>query len=81
MYKRQPQEVTSPVCADDARLGLVERQAPGHEPFGQPCFDLFGLLAGVTQREQVIGLCRLPGYAAWAVLLLVRPVSGVVHAA
>ena len=30
---------------------------------------------------QVLYLCRLPGYAAWAVLLLVRPVSGVVHAA
>jgi hypothetical protein len=30
---------------------------------------------------EIVRLCRAPGYAAWAVLLLVRPVSGVVHAA
>jgi len=40
----------------------------------------FGLRAGEPQ-EVIVGLCRLPGYAAWAVLLLVRPVGGVVHAA
>jgi hypothetical protein len=33
------------------------------------------------QQHKIVGLCRLPGYAAWVVLLLVRPVRGVVHAA
>jgi hypothetical protein len=40
----------------------------------------FGLRAGEPQ-EVIVGLCRLPGYAAWCGLLLVTPVGGVVHAA
>jgi hypothetical protein len=65
----------------DPGLGLVEDQPPGRQPFGKPRLDLLGLFTGVTDCQQIIGLCRLPGYAAWVVLLLVRPVSGVVHAA
>jgi hypothetical protein len=37
--------------------------------------------AAADQDHEVVGLCRLPGYAAWAVLLLVKPVSGIVDAA
>jgi hypothetical protein len=40
----------------------------------------FGLRAGEPQ-EVIVGLCRLPGYAAWCGLLLVTPAGGVVHAA
>jgi hypothetical protein len=65
----------------DARLVLVERQPSGRQPRGEPFLDLLGVLSGVAERNQVVGLCRLPGYAAWAVLLLVKPVSGIVHAA
>jgi hypothetical protein len=77
----EPEEVEAFFEVDDARLVLVEGQTPGREPVGKLRLDLFGLLPGVAAGNQVIGLCRLPGYAAWAVLLLVRPVSGVVHAA
>jgi hypothetical protein len=77
----ESQKVHALVKVRDLGLGLVEDQSPGRQPAGQPCLDLLGLLTGVAQREKIVGLCRLPGYAAWPVLLLVRPVSGVVHAA
>jgi hypothetical protein len=48
---------------DDVRLVLVEGQPPWRQPLGELCFDLFGLCLTVTQDEEVIGLCRLPGYA------------------
>ena len=35
-----PQEVKALVEGDDARLVLVEGQAPGRQPFGEPCLDL-----------------------------------------
>jgi hypothetical protein len=47
----------------------------------KPLQGSLGLFPRSTHHHHVIGLCRLPGYAAWAVFLLVRPVSGVVHAA
>jgi hypothetical protein len=65
----------------DLGLVLVEDKTPGCQPSGEPGLGLFGLFPGVSTDDQVIGLCRLPGYAAWAVLLLVKPVSGIVDAA
>jgi hypothetical protein len=67
----------------DQRLVLVQLQLEVvAQELGEALLDLFGFGLGSGEPEQVVvGLCRLPGYAAWAVLLLVRPVSGVVHAA
>ena len=68
----EPQEVEAFVEGDDARLVLVEGQTPGRQPAGQPRLDLFGLLPGVTQGDQVVGVSdqhrgvphRLPGMHA-----------------
>jgi hypothetical protein len=38
-------------------------------------------LGAVHEYDEIVRLCRLPGYAAWCGLLLVTPVGGVVHAA
>jgi hypothetical protein len=59
----------------------VQLEPQGPEPLGERVPQPPGLLLGVAVDNNVVGLCRLPGYAAWAVLLLVRPVSGVVHTA
>ena len=62
-------------------LGEFQPQAVAQE-LSDLGLDILGLPSrtGVAQQP-IVRLCRLPGYAAWAVLLLVRPVSGVVHAA
>jgi hypothetical protein len=48
------QEIEAFVEADDARLGLVEGQPLGRQPSGQPGLDLFSLLPGVAQGDQVV---------------------------
>jgi hypothetical protein len=40
----------------DARLGLVERQAPRGQPRGHARLDLLGLFLGVAQGDHVIGV-------------------------
>ena len=77
----EPEEVEAFFEVDDARLVLVEGQTPGREPVGKLRLDLFGLLPGVAAGDQVIGLCRVPGYAARRESLLVRVAAGVVCAA
>src|SRR6516162_324796 len=52
----EPEEVEALVEGDDARLVLVEGQAPGRQPAGEPCLDLFGLLPGVAEGDQVVGV-------------------------
>ena len=51
-----PEEVEAVIEGDDARLVLVEGQTPGRQPLGQPCLDLFGLVPGVTQGDQIVGI-------------------------
>jgi hypothetical protein len=65
----------------DPGLGRLRLQAKIGQQHPQPRERGAGLPLGSTHHHQVIGLCRLPGYAAWCGLLLVGPVSGVVHAA
>jgi hypothetical protein len=69
----KPQEVAALVLeVDDARLVLVEGQAPGRQPRGYPRLDLLGFLSCVAQRQQVIRVddqdrgarCRRRGIAA-----------------
>jgi hypothetical protein len=62
-------------------LGEFQLQAVAQE-LSDLGLDILGLPSrtGVAQQP-IVRLCRLPGYAAWCGLLLVRPVSGVVHAA
>jgi hypothetical protein len=45
------------IKGDDARLVLVEGQTPGRQPSSQPRLDLLDLPPGVTQRDQIVGLC------------------------
>jgi hypothetical protein len=59
----EPQEITPVLDVGDACLGLVEGQSPGMQPVGQPRLDLLGLLPGMAADDQVVGLCRGPGYA------------------
>jgi hypothetical protein len=67
----------------DQRLALGEFELEFvTQELGQALFDVFGFGLWSGEPEQmVVCLCRLPGYAAWCGLLLVRPVRGVVHAA
>ena len=69
------------LAVHDLRLRGVQLKSQEPEPLGKRGLQLPGLLLGIAVGNNVIRLCRLPGYAAWAVLLLVRPVIGVVHAA
>jgi hypothetical protein len=71
---------TSPPTSACHTVSVVEDQAPRFEPIGKLGLDLLRLLPRAAAGDHVVGLCRLPGYAAWVVLLLVRPVRGVVHA-
>ena len=48
---------------NDVRLVFVEDETPGRQPFREPRLDLFGLLTGVAERDQVVGLCRPADYA------------------
>ena len=52
----ETQEVEALLEGDDARLVLVEGQSPGRQPCGEPRLDLFGLLPGVAQGDEVIGV-------------------------
>jgi hypothetical protein len=52
----EPQEVQALREGDDVRLVLVERQTPGRQPGGEPCFDLERLLPGVAESQEVIGV-------------------------
>jgi len=47
------------------------------QPLGQPRLDLFGLLTGVAERDQVVGLCGPADYADRGVMMLVDGVIGV----
>jgi hypothetical protein len=38
------------------RLVLVEGQSPGRQPCGEPRLGLFGLVPGVAQGDQVVGV-------------------------
>ena len=72
----EPQEVHALVEVRDLGLVLVEDQTPGGQPFGKPRLDLLGLLTGVTQGEQIVGIAdhrraarhRLPGTRAGQVI-------------
>ena len=52
----EPEEVEPLAEVDDPGLGLVEREAPGLQPPGEPFLDLLGLRAGRAQYGQVIGV-------------------------
>src|SRR5674476_802273 len=52
----EPQKVETLVEGDNTRLVLVEGQTPGRQPYGKPRLDLFGLVPGVTQGDQIIGI-------------------------
>ena len=52
----ESQEVEALVEGDDARLVLVERQAPGRQPVGEPGLDLERLLPGVAEGDEIIGV-------------------------
>jgi hypothetical protein len=54
----EPDEVKAIFEADNARLVLVEGQAPGCEPLREAVFDLLRLLGADAQGDQVIDLCR-----------------------
>jgi len=53
---RESQEVKTVLKRHDARLGLVEGQPPGGQPFGHARLDLLGLLPGVAQGDHVVGI-------------------------
>ena len=68
----ESQEVESLLTeVSDLRLVLVEDETPGRQPFRELRLDLFGLLTGVAERDQVVGLCRLADYADRGVMVLV----------
>jgi hypothetical protein len=84
----KPEELESFfVEACDAGLGLVEGQASGRQPCGQPHLDLLGLLPGVAADDQVVGVPyerrtgvgHLPGASAGQVVAyasgLLQPVQ------
>jgi hypothetical protein len=71
------QKVHAPVQVRDPGLVLVEDQTPGCQPVGKPRLDLLGLLTGVTQGEQIVGLCRASDYADCVVKVLVSGVDPV----
>src|SRR5262249_18717798 len=52
----ESQEVEALVEGDDARLVLIESQSPGRQPLRQAYFDLFGLLLGSAQGDQIVGI-------------------------
>ena len=80
----EPQKVETFIEGDDARLVLVEGQTPGRQPSGEPCLDLFRLVPGVTQGDQIVGVPdqnrgarhRCPGMYAG---LLVPDPGGLFH--
>ena len=41
---------------NDLRLVLVEDETPGRQPFRELHLDLFGLLTGVAERDQLVGV-------------------------
>jgi hypothetical protein len=45
----------------------VQLKSQEPEPLGERGLQLPGLLLGIAVGNNVIRLCRLPGYAAWAV--------------
>jgi len=51
----EPEEVKALTEVDDARLVLVEGQAPGRQPLREPRLDVFGLLLAVAKRDHVVG--------------------------
>jgi hypothetical protein len=69
------------LAVHDLRLPRVQLKAHRPEPLGERVPQLPGLRLGIAVDNNVIRLCRLPGYAAWCGLLLVTPAGGVVHAA
>jgi hypothetical protein len=52
----EPQKVHPIIEVHDAGLVFVEDQPPGRQPRGKPGLDLLGLLTGVTQGQQVVGV-------------------------
>ena len=52
----ESQEVKALAEVDDARLVLVEGQAPGCQPLRQPRLDLAGLLLAVAEHGHVVGV-------------------------
>jgi hypothetical protein len=74
----ESQEVESLLTeVSDLRLVLVEDETPGRQPFRELRLDLFGLLTGVAERDQVVGLCGPADYADRGVMMLVDGVIGV----
>ena len=52
----EPEKVAPLIEVRDPGLRIVEGQAPGRQPLGQPSLDLLRLLLAVTQRNKVIGV-------------------------
>jgi hypothetical protein len=52
----EPQKIEPSSQVHDSGLVLVEDQTPGCQPFGQACFDLFGLPLGVAERDQIVSV-------------------------
>ena len=52
----EPQEVHPLVQVGDLRLVLVEGQAAGFQPSGEPCLNLLGLLPGMAESDQVVSV-------------------------
>ena len=67
----EPEEIAPLVEVGDPGLVLIEDQTPGRQPGGQPRLDPLGLLLTVTQRKQIVGLCRPVDYADRGVKVLV----------
>jgi len=62
---------TSPPTSACHTVSVVEDQAPRFEPIGKLGLDLLRLLPRAAAGDHVVGLCRLPGYAAWSAGCLV----------
>src|SRR5205807_2103169 len=52
----ESQKVEALIEADDTRLVLVESQASGRQPAGEPRLDLQRLVPGVAQRDEIVGV-------------------------
>ena len=72
----EPQEVHPLVQMGDLRLVLVEGQATGFQPSGEPCLDLLGLLPGVAESDQVVSVADQERAAGDCIAVPVVPDPG-----
>jgi hypothetical protein len=59
----ESQEVEALIEGDDARLVLVEDQASGRQPCREPRLDLLGLVPGVAEGDEIVGVSDQHGGA------------------